>query len=80
MPRRYPTLTPKEVIAILLARGFKRARTVGSHERYSGTIRDQARAVTVDLHDDDFDEKLIKRMIEQSGLTSSSKIKKPLHR
>lgn len=41
MPRRYPPLTPEEVIAILLARGFFLDRTAGSHAQYGGTIREQ---------------------------------------
>jgi len=69
MPRRYPPLTPEEVIAILLARGFLLDRTTGSHAQYGGTIHGQFRRVTVDLHYRDLDERMIKRLILQSGLS-----------
>jgi predicted RNA binding protein YcfA (HicA-like mRNA interferase family) len=69
MPRRYPPLTPEEVIVILLARGFLLDRTTGSHAQYGGTIRGQFRRVTVDLHYRDLDERMIKRLILQSSLT-----------
>lgn len=69
MPRRYPPLTPREVITILIARSYHSVKTVGSHQRFTGTIRNQTRSVTVDLHFDSFDDKLLKRMIEQSGLS-----------
>jgi len=69
MPRRYPPLTPEEVIAILLARGFFLDRTTGSHAQYGGTIREQFCRATVDLHYRDLDEWMIKRLILQAGLT-----------
>lgn len=69
MPRRYPPLSPQEVIRILLVRGFVFVRTVGSHRRYQGHVRGQVRSVTVDMHYRQFDAKLLKRMIAQSGLT-----------
>ena len=69
MPRRYPPLTPEEVIAILLSRGFHLDRTAGSHAQYSGTVRGQFRRVTVDLHYRDLDDRAIKRLILQSGFT-----------
>lgn len=69
MPRRYPPLTPDEVIAILVARDFDLDRTAGSHTQYGGLIRGLFRRVTVDLHFHDFDDRAIKRLIAQSGLT-----------
>jgi predicted RNA binding protein YcfA (HicA-like mRNA interferase family) len=69
MPRRYPPLTPQEVIAILLSRGFRLDRTAGSHAQYGGTVREQFRRVTVDLHYRDLDNRAIRRLILQSGLT-----------
>ncbi|MFQ6014051.1 MAG: type II toxin-antitoxin system HicA family toxin [Anaerolineae bacterium] len=69
MPRRYPPLSPREVIAILVARSFALTRTRGSHEQYEGLIRGKWRRVTVDVHYSDFDDRLIKSMIRQSGLT-----------
>ena len=69
MPKRYPPLAPREVIKILSARGFVHERTTGSHAHYWGRIKGQSRLVTVDMHYPQFDPRLIKRMIEQSGLT-----------
>ena len=69
MPKKYPPLTPKEVISILKARGFAYIRTSGSHEHYEGIIKNIRRIVTVDLHYNQFSDKLIKYMIAQSGLT-----------
>ena len=69
MPKRYPTLTPREVMDILQARGFRLHRTVGSHAQYVCLLRDQNRRVTVDLHISQFDDYLLKLMIQQSALT-----------
>lgn len=69
MPKRYPPLTPTEVIAILLARGFDLDRTRGSHSYYAGRIRGRLRHVTVDTHYAEFSMERIQDMIAQSGLT-----------
>ena len=68
MPKAFPTLTPDEVIAILLARGFVLAHSSGSHSHYKGTIRGRGRLVTVDTQYDQFDVGRIKDMMAQSGL------------
>jgi len=68
MPRRYPPLTVDEVRSILKAWGFTPERTDGSHCTYSGLIKDRVRYVTVDLHYPEFDDKMIKSTISQSGL------------
>jgi predicted RNA binding protein YcfA (HicA-like mRNA interferase family) len=69
MPKRYPPLTPREVVAILRAREFEHVRTRGSHEYYGGSVRGQRRMVTVDTHYREFSPQLITSMILQSGLT-----------
>jgi predicted RNA binding protein YcfA (HicA-like mRNA interferase family) len=69
MPRQYPPLTPAEVIDILKARGFALARTRGGHEYYLGSIRGQARLVTVSIHYREFSAQRIVDMIAQSGMT-----------
>jgi len=68
-PRRYPTLTPSEVKKILQARNFLRVNTRGSHAYYEATINGKRRVVTVDEHVSQFDDFLLKSMIEQSGLS-----------
>jgi predicted RNA binding protein YcfA (HicA-like mRNA interferase family) len=69
MPKKYPPLTPDEVVRILKARGFVYDYTTGSHEYYRGMIRGVTRRVTVDRQYREFDDKLIVLMIDQSGLT-----------
>jgi len=69
MPRTCPPLTPDEVIAILLARGFTLDRESGSHATYQAIIRGKKRSVTVDKHYLQFDVRRIKDMIAQSGFT-----------
>lgn len=69
MPRRYPPLTPNEVITILLARGFSHDHTAGSHAVYQGVIRDKRRSVTVDLKYREFDVQRLKDMMAQAGLS-----------
>ena len=69
MPKKYPPLTPEEVIRILKERSFTYTRTTGSHEQYEGIVRGKRRSVVVDLHYGQFTVKLIKYMIGQSGLT-----------
>ncbi len=69
MPRKYPPLTPDEVVRILRVRGFDYDRSRGSHEYYKGIIRGVPRMVTVDLHYRELDARMIRFLISQSGLT-----------
>ena len=67
--RRYPPLTPDEVASIVRALGFVFDRQCGSHANYErrGSGDEQRRVVTIDTNVDEFDERLIKSMIRQSG-------------
>jgi predicted RNA binding protein YcfA (HicA-like mRNA interferase family) len=69
MPRGYPPLTPREVIAILRARGFQLDRTEGDHEQYEGIWQGLRRLVTVDRGVREFSVDRIKTMISQSGMS-----------
>ncbi len=69
MPRKYPLLTLREIIAILQARGFVQEHTRGSHAYYVSTIRGKRHRVTVDMAYREFSIDRIKDMIDQSGLT-----------
>ncbi len=69
MPRKYQTLTPAEVIAIIRARGFVYDHSRGSHEYYCAEIRGRTHHVTVDKHYKQFSVERIRDMIDQSGLT-----------
>jgi len=69
LPKKYPPLTPKEVIAILGARAFDLDDTVGSHAQYIAIVKGMKRKVTVDLTEVEYDDYLLKSMISQSGLS-----------
>jgi predicted RNA binding protein YcfA (HicA-like mRNA interferase family) len=68
--RRYPPLKHREVIQIVTALGFTLVRQESTHaqyERLADATRKRA-IVTVDNYDD-FEEKIIKKLIAQSGFT-----------
>jgi predicted RNA binding protein YcfA (HicA-like mRNA interferase family) len=65
LPKKFPALTPDEVVAILISNGFARTAFRGSHAHYEKGPR----KVTVDMAVKDFNTYLIKSMIAQSGLT-----------
>ena len=69
MPKKYPPLTPQEVINILKKREFKFDTQEGSHQQYKGSTKGETRKVTVDIAEKDFDTFLMQSMIRQSGLT-----------
>ena len=69
MPRKFPPLTPGEVIAILRARGFVLHRTHGSHAHYHGVIKGIKCVVTVDINYREFDPGRIGDMMQQANLT-----------
>ena len=69
MPRKYPPLAPREVIAILRSRGLVYDHSHGSHEYYSGILKGKRRFVTVDVNYSEFSIRRIKDMIDQSGLS-----------
>lgn len=67
--RKYPPLTPDEVVAILTSLGFFKARSEGSHAQYEHPATDKypRSIVTVDTAYSEFDDSLIKSMIRQSN-------------
>ena len=69
--RRYPPLTPSEVVAVLKSLGFAFKRQDGSHAHYERAAdKERRRAlVTVDASVDEFWEELMKSMIRQSGFS-----------
>ncbi len=88
MPKKFPPLSPQEVIRILRAWGFELARKGASdHQQWAGFKGNKQRLVTVDMGVDEFDDWVLKSMIEQSGLSreefycatkeSARKISKP---
>ena len=71
MGRRYPPLTPSEVVAIVEALGFTLKRQTGSHRHYERAADAQRprSIVTVDMSVSDFWGELIKSMIRQSNFS-----------
>lgn len=67
--RKYPPLTPSEVVAILKSLGFTQVRQESSHVHYEHkACREFPRSiVTVDTGYQEFDESLLKSMIRQSN-------------
>jgi predicted RNA binding protein YcfA (HicA-like mRNA interferase family) len=69
--RKYPPLTPSEIIAILKNLGFSKARVESSHEHHERPACPlyPRSIVTVDTNYREFDESRIKTMIRQSNRT-----------
>ena len=68
--RLYPSLTPSEVVSILLNLGFELKRQQGSHahyERQPDETLGERKIVTVDMSHPEFTRRLLKSMIRQSG-------------
>jgi len=67
--RRYPPLTPGEVVSIVKALNFTLKRQQGSHAHYEKLAQDgkTRRLVTIDMAKSEFRPELIKSMISQSG-------------
>ncbi|MGD0793087.1 MAG: type II toxin-antitoxin system HicA family toxin [Terriglobales bacterium] len=68
--RKYPPLKHREVVQIVTTLGFTLARQESTHAQYerpADATRKRA-IVTVDNYDD-FEEKMIRNLISQSGFT-----------
>jgi predicted RNA binding protein YcfA (HicA-like mRNA interferase family) len=67
--RKYAPLPPSEVVAILISLGFKLDRQKGSHAHYvcEKTGKYPRSLVTVAMSCQEFDDGLMKSMIEQSN-------------
>lgn len=69
--RKYPPLTPSEVVEIVKALSFTFKKQTGSHahwERLADATKKRA-VVTIDMAVSDFWEDIIKKMINQSGFS-----------
>lgn len=69
--RRYPPLTPSEVVAVVTSLGFTFKRQAGSHAHYERPASgEKTRAVVaIDMSVSEFWEEAIKSMIRQSQHT-----------
>lgn len=67
--RRYPSLTPAEVIGILEALGFAPKRQTGSHRHFErpASATSARRLVTVDMSIAAFWPEIMQSMVKQSG-------------
>jgi predicted RNA binding protein YcfA (HicA-like mRNA interferase family) len=65
LPKKFPSLTPDDIVSILTSNGFSRTAFRGSHAQYEKG----SHKVTVDMAVKDFNTYLIKSMIAQSGLS-----------
>ena len=66
MPRGWPPLELREVIAILSALEIRYASSSGGHDFYKGVRKGQAVSVTVAAHSAPFGSDLIKFMADQA--------------
>lgn len=69
MPRKYPPLTAREVVAILRSLGFGYSHSEGGHDFYKGCHSERNWKVTVDAKESPFDEFLLKSMMKQAGVS-----------
>lgn len=67
MPRGWPPLELREVVAILQSLGLTYNKSRGGHDFYVGTHNGQKRKVTVDPKCAPFDEFLLQSMCKQAG-------------
>lgn len=69
--RKYPPLTPNEVVSIVKALAFTFKRQDGSHAHYELAAADgqERKLVTVDMSVSSFGDYLLKSMIRQSGFS-----------
>ncbi len=67
MPKKYPPLTPREVVQVLNELGFVLDRQKGAHAQYKHPVKKTL--VTVDMGVSEFRDTLMKSMIDQSGFS-----------
>jgi len=67
--RKYPPLTPDEIVAILLARGFIFHKSKGDHRFYIHTVRANKAIAQIDMGNPLYSEKWLKLLIHETGMT-----------
>jgi predicted RNA binding protein YcfA (HicA-like mRNA interferase family) len=67
--RKYPPLTPAEIIAIVIARGFILHHTKGDHKYYVHTVKGEKRIMQVDTGNPLYTDHWLKLVITQSGMS-----------
>jgi predicted RNA binding protein YcfA (HicA-like mRNA interferase family) len=69
MPKKYPPLEARDVIAVLRELGFQYSHSEGGHDFYKGTHSGKNWKVTVDPKASPFGDFLLKSMISQAGVS-----------
>jgi len=67
MPKKYPPISNRDVVAILKALNFRYSHSAGGHDFYKAEHSGKNWTVTVDEKCSPFDDFLLKSMIGQSG-------------
>lgn len=67
--KKYPPLRPRDIIRIVEARGFVLDHTKGDHRYFSCIVNGRKRMTQVDWGIDMYGERLIKKVIQQTGMT-----------
>jgi len=67
--RKYPPLTPEEIVAILIARGFTFQNSKGDHNYYFHIVKNKKRIVQVDMGNPQYENKWVKLVIDETGMT-----------
>jgi len=68
-----PSVTAREVVAVLLKVGFKERNARGSHRRFTHSVT--KRVTLVAMHSGDLDRGLLKEILKQVGLTAQDFLK-----
>lgn len=67
--RKYPPLTPEEIVAILIARGFILHHTKGDHRYYGHVVKGKKRVLQVDMGNPAYSDNWLKLVITESGMS-----------
>lgn len=67
--RKYPPLTPGEILAIIIARGFSLHHTGGDHKYYYREVRGEKRVLQVDMGTPTYSDHYLKLLITESGMS-----------
>lgn len=67
--RRYPPLKPKEIVDILLSRGYEYDHNQGDHEFYTREVKGKKHMAQVDMKIPEYNSYWIKMVILESGMT-----------
>lgn len=68
-----PSLTPRELLAILLRAGFKILRQKGSHIRVEHPMT--KRSTTIAMHAREISGKMVSKILKQAGISTSEFLK-----